>query len=425
MFYKNMASSLEGEYTHSTETQFQPNTQDNSQEEWPRWVQGDVTTETVTVEYQEGAWTIWGPEAHPKEIVIKDDLITKYNFQESGEGPTPPPVPTKTIHLSVYNLDDWSSTWGTLDKNIISNIPEWYVCHAWSCYDDWLVLTVYTGEEPDIIVFDTARLTIDAGYKPSGIWEYYSDEDEVWHPLSHDAEIFDWMQIRVTVTALTPVYVQFTTLNVSTWQPWWCTLNKAFVEWLSTIGAFYCDAHATELTIENDNCYGMTTVEVMPDTGMQILAWQYYSELYWRWVTISRGNRTQVSGACNKVRAVVYEEANISITSSVWDITRNQEIDPEDAYTNPAVLNNMPEWAVVDWNTSYADWKALMVKMPIDEYSSAMITYTIVWIRNSTSYEFQKWQYYNEATSQWEDIITPVTIYNWMLVRAALRNKCY
>lgn len=420
-----MASSLEGEYTHSTETQFQPNTQDNSQEEWPRWVQGDVTTETVTVEYQEGAWTIWGPEAHPKEIVIKDDLITKYNFQESGEGPTPPPVPTMSITVSVYNSDDWSSTWWSLDQTVITGIPEWFKIHWSSCYSDGKIAVIYNWSDiGEWTVYTTIHLTTEDSYASDG-WQYYEADDDNWKAIDH-TPIVDWMQIRARVKALAPEYLQFSSFNASTWQPWGCALNKAYIEWVDSLGKAYWNSTYsgwTILDITNSNCYKIEEIEAVLDEGMQLLTWQYYSEQYDRWITIPPNTETDVSNWM-KIRAVVYEAGNISITASVWDITRDQEVDPEDAYVNPSVTNNMPEWAAVDRNTSYHDWKVLQGRMPIDEYSSVIISNTTLYIRN-IAYEFLKWQYYNEATSQWEDIITPVTIYSWMLVRAALRNKCY
>lgn len=77
-----MSASASGVYTYSKITETHPNTQDNTQTAWPRWTPGVVESATVTTTYQEGAWAIWGPEAATKEYVIKDDLVTKYNFQE-------------------------------------------------------------------------------------------------------------------------------------------------------------------------------------------------------------------------------------------------------------------------------------------------------------------------------------------------------
>ncbi len=77
-----MSASASGVYTYAKITETHPNTQDNTQNAWPRWTPGVVESATVTTTYQEGAGAIWGPEAATKEYVIKDDLVTKYNFQE-------------------------------------------------------------------------------------------------------------------------------------------------------------------------------------------------------------------------------------------------------------------------------------------------------------------------------------------------------
>ena len=75
-----MASSVNGEYVKSDIIENHTNTQDATQDAWPRWLPGEVTEETSTVEYQEGAWAIWWPAASTEEQIIQDDLIKTYDF---------------------------------------------------------------------------------------------------------------------------------------------------------------------------------------------------------------------------------------------------------------------------------------------------------------------------------------------------------
>jgi hypothetical protein len=77
-----MTSSVNGEYTYSRVEEDHSNTQDATQKAWPKWVSDSVEITTSTIDYQEGAWAVWWPAATTEERIIKDDLITKYDFQK-------------------------------------------------------------------------------------------------------------------------------------------------------------------------------------------------------------------------------------------------------------------------------------------------------------------------------------------------------
>lgn len=91
-----MASSVNGEYVKSDITENHTNTQDATQKAWPRWLPGEVTEETTTVEYQEGAWAIWWPAASTEEHIIQDDLIKTYDFWKYRSDRSSNPEATKS-----------------------------------------------------------------------------------------------------------------------------------------------------------------------------------------------------------------------------------------------------------------------------------------------------------------------------------------
>ena len=92
-----MTSSVNGEYTYTRVEENHSNTQDATQKAWPKWIPESVEITTSTIDYQEGAWAVWWPAATTEERIIKDDLITKYDFSKYRSDRSSNPEATKSV----------------------------------------------------------------------------------------------------------------------------------------------------------------------------------------------------------------------------------------------------------------------------------------------------------------------------------------
>lgn len=146
-----MASSTNWEYQLDTINEVHTNTQDNTQEEGPRWTPNEVTEATSTIEYQEGAWAIGWPSSVNEIREIHDDLITKYNFQDWG-APVPPVPPTPTGLVLNFSVENWETQqpWGwTLNLTMLDDVPEWteLIAHHVCCFCAVNTLTVNNSDQ--------------------------------------------------------------------------------------------------------------------------------------------------------------------------------------------------------------------------------------------------------------------------------------
>ena len=196
-----MASSVNGEYQLDTINEVHTNTQDNTQEEGPRWIPGEVTTSTSTVEYQEGAWAIGWPSSVNEERVIQDDLILKYNFQDWG-APVPPVPPTPTGLVLNFSVENWSTQqpWGwTLNITMLDDVPEWasLITYATCCTSALNCLTVIS-QYPDY--YDKQIIVSPEEWLDTLAWCYCRAWGS-WQDLQHDVsvEASNWMAIKAIV----------------------------------------------------------------------------------------------------------------------------------------------------------------------------------------------------------------------------------
>lgn len=146
-----MASSTNWEYQLDTINEVHTNTQDNTQEEGPRWTPDEVTETTSTIEYQEGAWAIGWPSSVNEIREIHDDLITKYNFQDWG-APVPPVPPTPTGLVLNFSVENWDTQqpWGwTLNLTMLDDVPEWteLIAYHHCCFCSVNTLTVNNSDQ--------------------------------------------------------------------------------------------------------------------------------------------------------------------------------------------------------------------------------------------------------------------------------------
>lgn len=190
-----MASSENGEYSLNTINEVHTNTQDNAQAEWPRWIPGEVTTSTSTVEYQEGYWAIGWPSSVNEERVMQDDLILKYNFQESGPWPVPPVPTCNTIYFSSEYEATHEAWWAILCPSSLSDVPNWSLVTPVSCCEtcDHRNLVVYNDE----LCYEQHVIAVpeDENYCVL-CWEYCAQWGSWTSVESEPIEVSNWLQLR-------------------------------------------------------------------------------------------------------------------------------------------------------------------------------------------------------------------------------------
>lgn len=195
-----MASSVNWEYQLDTINEVHTNTQDNTQEEGPRWTPNEVTETTSTIEYQEGAWAIGWPSSVNEIREIHDDLITKYNFQDWG-APVPPVPPTPTGLVLNFSVENWETQqpWGwTLNLTMLDDVPEWteLIAYATCCTSALNTLTVNNGDQGY-----SKQITVSPDEWYDTLAWCYCPAWGSWQDMTHDVSVLatNWMAVKAIV----------------------------------------------------------------------------------------------------------------------------------------------------------------------------------------------------------------------------------